>query len=258
MKKDILLFLTIILISIGAYFLTYNILSNSEKEEIVNVELTYEELKHYITYVPIDQYNNFNPYNEDTNINNIGPNVLISFALQKASQIECSDTTKCGDNLDKKVKNLDVIYSKYYSLDYINSILKEMYDYELKDLNETTTSENTYNSSAGRFAFEDNFFYKVGDTTLSNSNIHRNLITGYSANNKYLIIEEYAGYGDESDFALKDYRNDKIVEINYDFYDQFENYIHNFFINKRQEFTKYRHTYKKGEQGYYWYSSKAI
>lgn len=258
MKKDILLFAIIILISIGASFLTYNILAKNGKEDIINLELTYAELKHYITYVPIDQYNNFNPYNEDTNINNIGSNVLISIALQKASQEECLDATKCGDNLDKKVNNLDIVYSKYYSFDYINNILKEMYNYELKDLNETTTSETTYNSSAGRFAYENNFFYKVGDTTVSNQNIHRNLITGYSANNKYLIIEEYAGYADKYDFALKDYRSDKIVEINYDYYDQFESHIHNFFINKRQEFTKYRHIYKKGEHGYYWYSTKAL
>lgn len=253
MKKDILLFTIIIIASFITGFLKYNHLSQSEeKKEIIPVELSYQELKKYIEYVPIEKYYNFNPYTENINISNIGDNILIAIALDKAATNECTDKVKCGENMDKKVKSLDTIYSKYYSLDYINSILKEMYNYELKDLKETTNIDNVYNSSVGKYAYEEGYFYKVGDTKTNTKLFHRNLITAYGATNEELIIEEYAGYGDELDFSIKDYRNDKSIDINYDYYDQFEKFIHNFFIEQRKEFTKYRHTFKKSESGYCW------
>lgn len=254
MKKDILIFSIIVLFSVFTGFETYKILSQKEEKiEIIPVELSYQELKVFTEYIPIESFYNFNPYKEDISANNIGDNIFIAIALEKAANKECSDSSLCGENMTKKVKSLDTIYSKYYSIDYINSILKEMYNYELEDLKETTNEEGIYNSSVGKFAYEEGFFYKVGDNKNTNDNIfHRNLITAYGANNMELIIEEYAGYGDKEDFSIKDYREDKSIDINFDYYDQYEKFIHNFFIEQRHEFTKYRHTFKRSESGYYW------
>lgn len=262
MKKNVIIFLIIILASVIVGFLAYNQAKTQDlenKKDIKEIELSYEDLKELISYVPYDLYNNYNSYENDCMVDKVSEEILIAMALNKLSASECLENADCSKLEKKKVQALEVEATGYYSFSSVKDLVKTMYNKDLENVKETTSWDSVYNSTAGKFALVDGFFLRVGDNEVPWGINHYNLISAYAATTEEIIIFDYAGYGNQNRYAVMDYKTDKEIDTNFNYFDKvFKNYAKNLFIEKRKEFPKYKHIFKKGENGYYWLETKNV
>jgi len=224
------------------------------KKEEEKITLSEKELEQYLSYVPnyIHEKDMIAYYFKKSDVNVMGEKSLIANALSFAVN-DCVKNKKnpCQMTQDK-IKYLydeeeEAIYS--FSLNYINQIIMKNYNYKITDLAETLSWDNLYKGAHGGFAYQNGYFlmaaYGLGDT-----NVYLSKILKYEANQDEIIIWEYKCFYDNG--ILKDYLKSNNKEF------KTEEEAKNSFNKNSDDFTKYKHTYKKNDTGYYWYSTEVV
>lgn len=222
------------------------------------------EISNYLSYIPYYLPLDYTAYFEDSNVEDIDQSVLIAMALSQGVNNlyagECNGE-ECGGSEDNpiEIKYLyddieEPVYGLYYfTLEYINNILETMYNIRLSNLEETTSWDNIYAGAHGGFAFQNNYFLMCSGG-IGQSWYHVGFVDDWKIENSELIIYEIAAYRDTYLSLLKDYRNDYEITIDAYFPDEALNALR----DNSEHFTRYKHVFKKNDNGYYWYSTGAI
>lgn len=236
--------------------------SNSDLEDNQNVEDS--EIANYLSYIPHYLPLDYSVYFENANIEDVDQSVLIAMALgvgmNNYDAKRCS-VDQCGYYLDNPIaiKYLyddfeEPVYGLYYfTLEYINNILESMYNIRLSNLEETTSWDNVYAGYHGGFAFQDDYFLNCS-SGIGENRYHVGFVDDWKIENSELIIYEIAAYRDTYTQTLTDYRNGYEITIDAYFPDEALNTLR----DNSEHFTRYKHVFKKNDNGYYWYSTEAI
>ncbi len=239
------------------------------KKEEEKITLSEKELEQYLSYIPngndYSLYNNNNPIQgaydmKIANINSINKNLLLARVITLLSNDNKYFANNKEISLNKKimssimgVESIDeeLTTKDYYSLTFINSKLKEMYNYELGSLKNAMEVEDTFNINGMCYYYDNGNIIMCGGGDNFQTNI--NLIEKYEANEKELIIYENAALLLElnEEKILRDYYNKYEVKIN-------NNDAINYIKEHKDKFTKYKHIYKKNDTGYYWYQTDVV
>ena len=133
-----------------------------------------------------------------------------------------------------------------------------------------TNLNETYNTIRESFIYYNDYFYGFA-TCIGCENNHLSIISDYKSTSNELIIYEIAAYlypgamndnNCENPAYLQDYQTDykfifphtiKNGACDYDNSLTNEEYLKN-----NQEFTQYKHTFKKNADKYYWYSTEVV
>jgi len=284
MKKENILYIIItvllVIIAIGGTYIVMNKNNNTQsaneskkqdnnKKEEEKITLSEKELEQYLSYIPngndYSLYNNNNPIQgaydmKVANINIINKNLLLARAITLLSNDNKYFANNKEISLNKKimssimgVESIDeeLTTKDYYSLTFINSKLKEMYNYELGSLKNAMEVEDTFNINGMCYYYDNGNIIMCGGGDNFQTNI--NLIEKYEANEKELIIYENAALLLElnEEKILRDYYNKYEVKIN-------NNNAINYIKEHKDKFTKYKHIYKKNDTGYYWYHTEVV
>ncbi len=244
-----------------------------ESSKPEKITLKEEELEKYLGYIPNGDYlgndNKFTQgaYNsQNITIKTINKNLLLAKAISINSEnynfnvnkdvllnnsIMCETSGCIGDNAPTK---------NYYSLTYINSKLKAMYNYEFPSYKEITKYEDTLNIDGMCYYYSNGNFIMCGGGNSRNVT-KASLLDNYEATNEELIVYEITAKfyeqtkdGGTTSLVLEDYYNSKKVEIKENDASKANEYLE----QNKQEFTKYKHTFKKNSTGYYWYSTEVV
>ncbi len=282
MKKIIPYILITLLLIGGIGFTTYAYISkNNDKKDITpddsnpnptpSITLSEEELTKYLRYVPLSP-DEYNVYKKANNLNNIPIASLINYALYVIGST---------DSLEDLFQNTytipeypDLKFDIKYSLSDIKKLLKEMYNLDnisLKNFTlENGSPKTQYTNGTFDFVYYNNYFY---GTTICLECIHNHLssIEKYETTEDELIIYEksaYYYYGEMGSNnctdpnTINDYIKNYKIEVPHEIdEDGFCKYEENFnektyFKENKSNFTTYKHTFKKNNQSYYWYSTE--
>ncbi len=256
MKKENILYIIItILLIIISSGVTYYIASNKNNDrnnnETINkdndtkkeekITLSNIELNTYLSYVP-NAYE-FNAYTKNSiNVKDVKTLYLASMAM--------------GLN-----------HKSIYSPEEVKSYVLNMY-------NVTINNFEIYKDTEECIGIYDGFGYSLKENEITTeiyntsnaTTIH--YIDDYEASKEELIIYEYAGlylkdfYTDENDkevytLDLKDYHNGYQADI-YKICNNSSSCATNYLKENKAKFTKYKHTFKKNDTGYYWYQTEVV
>lgn len=262
MKKSTLYAIIVVLVAIIAVGGTYIVMSNSTNDRNKENEtdndkkneqnkLSDEELKKYLGYIPNQRTEiEKSVYKNPTSSSNIDQKELLGKTLNDKFA-ECKSNDSCqSQNTDFLGLNS---YFDVISKSEIDKVMMERYNIKLNNLKESSsdyaaTYSSCYYYNKGYF-FENELCVGHGDYE------HLSIIETQEINkNDELVIYEYAALA-ESDFDdelnkinyIMDYKTSKKATLN----DSLENAA-NYFEEHKKEFTKYKHTFKKNETGYYW------
>ena len=263
MKKETVLYgiIVILLITI-AVGITYIVMDNKNnnnndtkvKENNKNKvqeknTLTEEEINKYLNYVPLNF--NYNVYKEkQSNINNIPKQALISEALK--NELSCWDNENCPFDMNLKIRlkyelsfnyEGEFIDRYYFPFDYIKNKVSENYNISIDNLEETKTKDDMYEFGLS-FIFQSNYFLSLGGGIYTQEVSY---IDSYEVNDELIIYEYHAYYYDKT---LNDYYNNYEIELEDDPLAELK--------NNKDKFTKYKHTFKAKDNGYYYYSSEVV
>lgn len=234
--------------------------NNDEK-----VTLTNEELEEYLSYIPKDASDGgFNAYTTPTNVNDIGNNVLLGKTLDYVFSLCDNETCERKDNLDTGYLYQDMLNVAVPKATIDDLMLKR---YNLKYIVKENLSEMVTSYSATCFYYIDDSF--IADTCSSSFYPnYLNVVDSYEATNDNLIIYEYAVTNDSTEIfdmagdyikikynKILDYYTDYSVDV-YDICKYDTDCANNYFKEHKTDFTKYKHTFKKNDKGYYWYSTE--
>lgn len=207
---------------------------NNEEEKIT---LSNEELEEYLSYVPFEAYTS-----RTITVNDISDNELINYIASRM----------INDYFD----NQGV---------YANIPTEEIYNNFVTQYNREITFVSSY-----EYNYEDVYcFEHVGEyfrgRVCGGPGLGEVVILdSYIANDKELIIESYAVRynnmpGQDQVFDL--YTNNSIstnLIKNDDSEWLTDELVKNYINGHKSEFTKYKHTFKKNNTGYYWYSTEVV
>ena len=239
--------------------------NNNQEEQI---SLSEEELKQYLSYVPNELENmTSSVYKQKiTTLNTVDKNLLRNIALIISSECLNKEENNCPFDTSVEIPiKIDLfpyyennVATKYIPLNYLNEILHKVYNYKLVNVENTVNAENIINAGGMGYIYQDGYFILVGGGSTSVK--HINLIENYEANNENLIIYEYATYFDPMENKLFDYYTEKETVID----DLLENITYeekiiilkDYLKEHKDKFTLYKHTFKKNDTGYYWYSTE--
>ena len=279
MKKNTLLYIIItILLIIIAVGVTYIILNNKNEEEVIEpndkeednnkeeenyeqVILNDEELEKYLSYVPNELYKK-----QIANINTIDKNILRNTALIIASECLYEEKTNCPFDTSKEIPiKIDLfpyyennIATSYIPLTYLNEVLHEMYNYELNVVENAKSIDDVFSAGGMAYIYQDGYFLLLGGG--QTTGVHINLIESYKVNDENLIIYEYVAYYDSFENTLNDYYTNKETDLNgwcgNTSGEEKKELLDNYLNDHKDEFTLYKHTFKKNNTGYYWYSTE--
>ena len=278
MKKNTILYIIItILLIVIAVGVTYIIMDNKNNEKVVEpnnneeqendnqdqeeqVTLTEEELIEYLSYVPKNNLlSEFNTYETPSNINDLTDSVIISNALRVLTNNTNFDSMEDSYTIeDFPDYSFDIRYS---SEEIIEQTLK-MYNYKVTNLTNVTSSnigEGMYGSTQFIFDYYNGYFYGINACADCSDN-HISKIKEYSATEEELIIYEYGAYlesemGENHNTRLVDYQTSKEENLENPC-SSTENDYSCYYDDLLDEFTLYKHTFKKNDTGYYWYSTE--
>ena len=217
--------------------------NNDKKNNEEKITLSNTELNKYLSYT-LDLGDTIGPDNTIVNINTADKALILGNALY---QIKESEYIKKQEQSASNYVYVDGDgYYYHVSEAKIESLLKKMYNLELKDFNLKENS-NKYVATAGGICY---LYVKQGFTPLECSGSEGKLskIDSYEANDQELVIYEYA-VGLDAGNNINDYYTQKIINIDDD---------DNYFDKHYKEFTKYKHTFKKNDTGYYWYQTEVV
>lgn len=230
---------------------------NTPSEETENLILTDNDLKDYLSYVPYSIDNEGNAYTyEKIVINNIKQYYTLGTALNYLYN-ECQQNKiSCFYNETMKM-NEYVILEGYEALkqeDALN-MLKKMYNISNITINDNNNDYVAEAKCIGYYYKDDKYIAipVCGDLGKLSHIINYEII-----NNDLYIYEVVASF-DGLRPNLQDYYTNKEVKLTYDINDaNWENEVINYFENHLNDFTQYKHTFKKNNKGYYWYSTEVV
>lgn len=222
------------------------------------------EISNYLSYIPYYLPLDYSVYFEDSNVENINQNILIAMALGVGMDdydAKRCNVDQCGYYLDNPIE-IRYLYddiegpvygSYYFTLEYINNILETMYNTHLNNLEETISWDNVYAGAYGGFAFQNDYFLMCSGG-IGESRYHVGFVDDWEIENNELVVYETAAYRDTYTQTLTDYRNGYEKTIDAYFPDEALNALR----DNSKYFTRYKHVFKKNDNGYYWYSTEAI
>ncbi len=254
---------------------------NNTKEEIEKITLTPKELEEYLSYIPLGDYLNYENLTKgaydlkSVNINTIDKNLLISLIISKYG-------SEYNFNKNKEVKvNNDIMCEvggcyeenattkNYYPLSYLNPKIKKIYNSEITNLKNAVKVSDSLNFRGMCYYYDTGNFIPCGGG--ENNRLIVNYIDEYNATKEELIIYEYAveclselntETGEENNYILNMSTNTKTnvnsITNNINDNDQYQEQIKKYLKENKSKFTKYKHTFKKSNDGYYWYSTESI
>ena len=245
MKKIVIGVVVILLLIAVGGGITYAVLGNKKDEEVVDKKpdeekISNKELEEYLSYIPN------NVYEEVTNINDIDKNILIGKLLTDASS--CWEDKNCSFDMEKKLKVKDYYPKKYQKeykgnyipLDYIKNKMLEDYNIELDDIKNGTEFNDSHS-----YVFNKEYFLPIGFSPI----ITFNYINDYEIEEDELIIYNYyTYYGGEEE--LCDFQGKCIDKVDYTKVDG------DYLKENKNKFTLYKHTFKKADDKYYWFSTE--
>lgn len=231
-EKYIYLVLGVIIIGVviaGILFIT------TKDDEIT---LTNEEIEEYLSYVPdsitdTDQSVYYNP----NNVEDMDEKLLLGATLNYIQ--------------NSKQEELE-----YYSKDEVENYYYKLYNKRLSDIQLDTENAATSFNCISYYYDNEGKFIPYGGCGIDYVTI--NSIESYKVTNDELIIYEYYTR------IFQDLDSIGSNEDTVDFNDysgwktgvQISGTVQEYFENHKTEFTKYKHTFKKGNNGYYWYSTE--
>ncbi len=236
---------------------------NNKPQENEKITLTNEELAKYLSYVPVGDVEYKGAYErKNTLLNQIDEKLLLAPVFSGYS----------NDNSKEILVNRDVaceypdlcppegfMTDNYIPLDYVKQELKKMYNYELKNLKNATSPNDIINIAGRAYYYENgNFVALYGGGPYG---AHISYMDSYEAVDNKLVIYEYAAYFDMKN-KLKDYYTSKIKDLSGWYgnttFEEDKSIVSVYLGNHKEEYTKYKHTFKKNNTGYYWYSTEAV
>ena len=277
MKKNIILYIVIVILACALTgSIVYILMSNNNKTETKEennrennnqeedkeeqITLSGSELKEYLNYVPKNNLlSEFNTYETPSHINDLNDNAIISNALRILTNNTDFDSMEDSYTIeDFPDYSFDIRYS---SEEIIEQTLK-MYNYKVTNLTNVTSSnigEGMYGSTQFIFDYYNGYFYGMNACADCSDN-HISKIKEYIATEEELIIYEYGAYlesemGENHNTRLVDYQTNKEENLENPC-SSIENDYSCYYDNLLDEFTLYKHTFKKNDTGYYWYSTE--
>ncbi len=236
MKRNIFLIggvlLAIILMGgVGFYFINKNNKPNLPKEDdnssvLEKLKEKEKENYNYLTYVPIIAYSK-----DYIDVLNTERKYLLGYSLDKIM-------------MDKKVGDKKA----YLENTEIDAYLEKMYNIKLSEFNLDKYGEDPFPDSMnlqGTYVYNNAVFNSLG----FRDEEYVRYIASYHNEQDNLIIDEYILKKDK-DNIYKDMFINKDITIDSDVTEYIKNNLNNL--------TKYEHTFKKNETGYYWFSTEVI
>lgn len=231
-----------------------------------NITLSSKELEKYLSYVPY-YYQSDNAYVPKLkNFDSLNEDFLKIVVLNTIQECLDDDEITCPfDHSTPRTIKAELKYyegdktSNYIPLTYVNKILKENYNIELTNLkNAKNDAEDAFQVDGMKFIYEDGYFLRLNGGGKWDTGNHMSILANYTATNEELIIYEYAASYQTSDEQLNnanfliDYRNNKKIDLTNTCSENDNNCALNTLKQHQNEYTKYKHTFKKNSTGYYW------
>jgi len=251
---------------------------NKEPEEF---KISNKETKELLNKVPFSNSGMCNTTIADAydgkynDINNINQDILLNMAYYNAPKY----VFKANEN---KVKfNLSICgdtpceMSEYYQESSINEKLYEMYNLTSFKNKEQATKEGI-SIPGGKLYYQESFYASYLGCGASHYIKHSKNVYAKKVNDKLEIYEDAlfstsAAYDPdyqsvENKDQMKVYSNTQDMKESKNFIDKFhveyqdKNYIDDYNLDQYGKFnyTKFKHTFKKNNKGYYWYSTEVI
>lgn len=245
---------------------------NNKEEEIT---LSSTELENYLKYIPFDidgkvyrkEFSNIQNIDKNLLLDNLITNIVNDgeYDFNNNKKIKHNKELLCNEKsnyfVDYCPNDEQFLPTQYYiPLSYINIKSKKMYNKELTGFQNTQISDEALNIKGVSYYYQDGNFISTPYGSGGENNVERvNLLDTYELTDKELIIYEYVAYyfldfdGIGNVWTIGDYYNNYKISIN-DADLEFNNYLK----ENKTKFTKYKHTFKKGTNGYYWYSTEVV
>ncbi len=285
MKKNILIYGIILLLACALTgTITYILMdekdkvpeikepNNSNKEENQNenkpeiITLTDSEVNMYLGYIPTGfSSTEFDALKKSSvTVDNIEKKYLLSMALGQTIDIMDSEYCNLPDGLcNQDFYKLEEGSNKGWKLinskeQVLNPILKTMYNISTTNLdfkntkpNEDEERESIAEYSGICFYYENNTIYASECSSGGKPII---IPESYKLENNNLIIYSYAVEEASMDgLYYQDCYSNKEIKL-----DSEKINISNYVKLNKEKFTKYKNTFKKSENGYYWYSTEVV
>lgn len=253
-----------------------NNIDSEEKEEeikppVTPVTLTNEELEAYLEYIPFGIYDHSTLpyYNKISTLESVNKTVLVNMALSDTHEFKiCEDPDNC---LPEEVtsKYFEAYVSCYmddhcdpkgydfYPLDKVNANLEKMYNVIFNFLG--IKEYDTWPSGGWEIMYYNNGFLSRDASGWYDHVIHA--IDRYEANDKELIIYDCAVDGSYGMGAsAHDFQTEEVIPIEDGFSneEEFNQRVRNYVLEHKNEYTLFKHTYRKNNTGYYWYSTEVV
>jgi len=227
-----------------------NLENNDENKE--QIKLSEKELEEYLTYIPVqitkqvnDDYRFETIYSKKkTTIKDLKNNDLLSQVLFTLSDgVEEEEIIASDETAKRKMQQMYNISLASY---------KNTYDEE-GNFVEYAAMHGGYGYSYNNGTFSLNFIGSgYEETTLMDS---------YKATDEELVIYSYFVTFDSmyNNDEIKDcYKNETIkIPLPSDGYNTEEN-VEKYIKENKNKFTKYKNTFKKNNEGYYWFSTEVV
>ena len=279
MKKNTLLYIIItILLIVIAVGITYIIMDNKNNEEITEpnnndnnqgennnkeenndeqITFSESELEEYLSYIPAEPIEmKENVYKNPTNINNISKNSLLATTLNKASGIYWT-TAELGINATSINNYQDFVNSEYnilYKKQDIDNLMQKMFNTTSGNLNNT---DDDYIATYNMCYYYNNGYFE--ETNCVGTLGKLNNIKSYEIQNGDLVIYEYYVELDELQWKITDLYTNQTISLECNISNTTEDCqqkANDYFKDNLDKFTLYKHTFKKNDTGYYWYSTE--
>ena len=246
MKKNTIIYIIIVILlcaltgSITYIVATTN--NKTETKEEKRLTISEEELKEYLKYIPKDIMNeNQNMYINPQNSDELSIGTLLGATLNYADNYtNLRQETEYGDTF-------------LFSKNEINNLMSKIYNKKPASFKNEIEYNCVFYSE-----YDNNYYLQSGGC---GTNIeHISSIKSYTATEDELIIHEYAAYYDILENQLIDYYTKKETNLGgwrgNTTYEEKIAVLKNYLYDHQNEFTLYKHTFKKNDTGYYWYSTE--
>ena len=256
---------------------------NNQNEESEKITLTSKEIEEYLSYVPFldatlpydnesEQYADAYSGNKNT-IDTINKEILLYKAYQKSEEINFSSEEQIPELKNLKICNFEPCkLESYYEENIINKNLLKMY-------NKTPLNIKELSIPGGALYYEKPYYaahFGAGSSTYNkiNKTVKGEKTTDYIIIEEEVLFTRFADYDKDVEqivnkIPIKIYKNtydmkNNIKNLNKNIIYLDSNKINEDIIKPHSidlsnyEFSKYKHTFKKGTNSYYWYSSEIL
>lgn len=230
-----------------------------DKHQEEKVTLSDSELQDYLLYVPkyIMDDNEEGVYYHPNNLEALSKKNLLGAAVYYANYYAKVGTNHTGDDTN-------LVWDKEYNKEDIEKFLSKLYNQPLVELKDSADDSFVLYGCISEY-YHNNKFYSGPGCVIDT--IHLSVVDKYTATKDELVIYEYAAYvtwedkQDDIDYYIFDYKNGKKLKVEMPsdgalLDDKKVNIAKENLREHKAEFTKYKHTFKKNDTGYYWYKTE--